>query len=94
MTLRVAVLRMTASSKLEQLLQVASQQFPVRYACVVGQCNGARAAQFSRAHVGSLPRPEGTERPGRADDADLRDMIADVVARQRAIGIDVINEGE
>lgn len=45
-------------------------------------------------HVGSLPRPEGTERPGRADDANLRDMIADVVARQRAIGIDVINEGE
>jgi len=45
-------------------------------------------------HVGSLPRPDGTERPDRADNANLRDVIADVVARQRAIGIDVINEGE
>ena len=45
-------------------------------------------------HVGSLPRPDGTDRPGREGDADLRDMVAHVVARQRAIGIDVINEGE
>jgi 5-methyltetrahydropteroyltriglutamate--homocysteine methyltransferase len=45
-------------------------------------------------HVGSLPRGDGTDRPSREDDADLRDIVADVVARQRAIGIDVINEGE
>jgi len=45
-------------------------------------------------HVGSLPRPNGTDRPGGEDDAALRRMVADVVARQRAIGIDVINEGE
>jgi len=45
-------------------------------------------------HVGSLPRPDGTDRPGRKEEADVRDMVADVVARQRLIGIDVINEGE
>jgi 5-methyltetrahydropteroyltriglutamate--homocysteine methyltransferase len=45
-------------------------------------------------HVGSLPRPDGTDRPGGEDDAALRDMVEGVVARQRAIGIDVVNEGE
>ncbi|MGZ3295668.1 MAG: hypothetical protein ACXU9D_20645, partial [Xanthobacteraceae bacterium] len=45
-------------------------------------------------HVGSLPRPNGTDRPGGEDDADLRKLVADVVARQRETGIDVINEGE
>ena len=45
-------------------------------------------------HVGSLPRPNGTDRPGGEDDAELRRMVADVVARQRETGIDVINEGE
>jgi 5-methyltetrahydropteroyltriglutamate--homocysteine methyltransferase len=45
-------------------------------------------------HVGSLPRPNGTDRPGGEDDAELRKMVADVVTRQREIGIDVINEGE
>ena len=38
--------------------------------------------------------PDGTDRPGGEDDAAVRQMVADVVARQRAIGIDVINEGE
>jgi len=45
-------------------------------------------------HVGSLPRPDGTDRDRGEDDATLRQMIADVVRRQREIGIDVINEGE
>lgn len=45
-------------------------------------------------HVGSLPRPDGTDRAGNEGDAALRDMVAGVVARQREIGIDVINEGE
>jgi 5-methyltetrahydropteroyltriglutamate--homocysteine methyltransferase len=45
-------------------------------------------------HVGSLPRPDGTDRPGATDDAGLRQAVATVVARQREIGIDVINEGE
>ena len=45
-------------------------------------------------HVGSLPRPDGTDRAGGEDDAALREMVKDVVARQRDIGIDVINEGE
>jgi hypothetical protein len=29
-------------------------------------------------HVGSLPRPNGTDRPGGEDDAELRRMVADV----------------
>jgi 5-methyltetrahydropteroyltriglutamate--homocysteine methyltransferase len=45
-------------------------------------------------HVGSLPRADGTDRPSGEDAAALRQSVADVVARQRDIGIDVINEGE
>jgi 5-methyltetrahydropteroyltriglutamate--homocysteine methyltransferase len=45
-------------------------------------------------HVGSLPRPDGTDRSGNEDDAALRQAVAGVVAHQREIGIDVINEGE
>ena len=45
-------------------------------------------------HVGSLPRPDGTDRAGAEDDAAIRAMVKAVVARQRDIGIDVINEGE
>lgn len=44
-------------------------------------------------HVGSLPRPDGTDRGNEAG-AALRQLVTDVVARQRDIGIDVINEGE
>jgi 5-methyltetrahydropteroyltriglutamate--homocysteine methyltransferase len=45
-------------------------------------------------HVGSLPRPDGTDRAGHEDDATIREMVKGVVARQRDIGIDVVNEGE
>jgi 5-methyltetrahydropteroyltriglutamate--homocysteine methyltransferase len=45
-------------------------------------------------HVGSLPRADGTDRPSGKDAVALRQAVADVVARQRALGIDVINEGE
>src|ERR1700691_5773978 len=45
-------------------------------------------------HVGSLSRADGTDRPSAADVATLRQSVADVVARQRDVGIDVINEGE
>ena len=45
-------------------------------------------------HVGSLPRADGTDRPGGEDEATLRKLVADVVARQREIGIDIVNEGE
>jgi 5-methyltetrahydropteroyltriglutamate--homocysteine methyltransferase len=45
-------------------------------------------------HVGSLPRPDGTDLAGGEDEATLRRMVAGVVARQREAGIDVINEGE
>src|SRR5262245_16405939 len=55
-------------------------------------------------HTGSLPRPARVverllaERDGRSDsaalDAAVTDAIADVIKRQRAAGIDVINDGE
>jgi len=45
-------------------------------------------------HVGSLPRADGTDRAGGEDEATLRESVADVVARQREIGIDIVNEGE
>jgi len=56
-------------------------------------------------HAGSLPRPEdlvalNLERTeGRFDDEDayqgmLRQAVEDVVARQREIGIDLVNDGE
>ena len=45
-------------------------------------------------HVGSLPRPDGTDRNSGEDAAALRQTVAGVVARQREVGIDVINEGE
>lgn len=56
-------------------------------------------------HTGSLPRPRGmldllveeqqSRLPQRADlDAAVRDAVAEVAARQAAVGLDVINDGE
>ena len=45
-------------------------------------------------HAGSLPRPDGTDRWTPENDAALREAVADIVRRQRDIGLDVINEGE
>jgi 5-methyltetrahydropteroyltriglutamate--homocysteine methyltransferase len=45
-------------------------------------------------HAGSLPRPDGTDRWTPANDAALREAVAEVVRRQREAGLDVINEGE
>jgi 5-methyltetrahydropteroyltriglutamate--homocysteine methyltransferase len=45
-------------------------------------------------HVGSLPRRDGTDRDHAEDDATLRQSVAEVVAHQRDVGIDVVNEGE
>jgi 5-methyltetrahydropteroyltriglutamate--homocysteine methyltransferase len=40
-------------------------------------------------HVGSLPEPVGL-----TSDAEHSAAVADVVAKQRAVGLDIINEGE
>jgi 5-methyltetrahydropteroyltriglutamate--homocysteine methyltransferase len=45
-------------------------------------------------HVGSLPLPDGSDGAQGEGDHALRQMVKDVVARQRDIGIDVVNEGE
>src|SRR4051794_15176640 len=56
-------------------------------------------------HVGSLPRPDGVLRlifpkeTGQAYDRDahalgMRDAVTDIVRRQTAIGIDIVNDGE
>lgn len=45
-------------------------------------------------HVGSLPRADGTDRTPDEDFVTMRRSVADVIAHQRDIGIDIINEGE
>ncbi len=52
-------------------------------------------------HVGSLPRPDALIEANRAreagaaaDEAGLRQAVADIVRRQREVGIDVPNDGE
>jgi 5-methyltetrahydropteroyltriglutamate--homocysteine methyltransferase len=45
-------------------------------------------------HVGSLPFLSLDEGIGAGDETHLKDDVAAVVAQQRAIGIDVVNEGE
>src|ERR1700742_1097762 len=48
-------------------------------------------------HVGSLIRPkallESKDRPGNAEQ-ELKQAVADIVARQAAAGIDIVNDGE
>lgn len=46
---------------------------------------------FLTTHAGSLPH---LTEPGPADEVQLRQAVADVVARQREIGLDIVNEGE
>jgi 5-methyltetrahydropteroyltriglutamate--homocysteine methyltransferase len=45
-------------------------------------------------HVGSLPSLVALNRGDAHYEAQLRAAVKDVVARQRAIGLDVVNEGE
>ena len=45
-------------------------------------------------HVGSLPGPDTFAAGDVEDEARLRDAVAWVVERQRATGLDIINEGE
>ncbi|MEN9704601.1 MAG: hypothetical protein RLZZ393_480 [Pseudomonadota bacterium] len=45
-------------------------------------------------HVGALPCPADVWGESGPDEAKMRSAAADVVARQRAIGIDFLNEGE
>jgi 5-methyltetrahydropteroyltriglutamate--homocysteine methyltransferase len=52
-------------------------------------------------HTGSLPRPKAVidrllagERGGAALNTTVREAVADVIARQTAAGIDIVNDGE
>ena len=45
-------------------------------------------------HVGSLPGPPGFDATAPPSKDELRDAVRWVVAQQRAVGIDIINEGE
>jgi 5-methyltetrahydropteroyltriglutamate--homocysteine methyltransferase len=45
-------------------------------------------------HVGSLPGPPGFDAAADLSSAQLHDAVAWVVGQQRAIGLDIINEGE
>jgi 5-methyltetrahydropteroyltriglutamate--homocysteine methyltransferase len=51
-------------------------------------------AKILTTHVGSLPGPEGFDPAGSHDDDGLRAAVEWVVAQQRTVGLDVINEGE
>ncbi|MEY2854744.1 MAG: hypothetical protein RL030_1876 [Pseudomonadota bacterium] len=45
-------------------------------------------------HVGALPAPPGLWSDAVVDDALLQDSVTQVVRQQRAVGIDIVNEGE
>jgi 5-methyltetrahydropteroyltriglutamate--homocysteine methyltransferase len=51
-------------------------------------------AKILTTHVGSLPFLSTEKGLGAGDDSRLRDEVAEVVARQRDTGIDIVNEGE
>jgi 5-methyltetrahydropteroyltriglutamate--homocysteine methyltransferase len=45
-------------------------------------------------HVGALPGPQDAWSGANISDERLREVVADVVARQRLAGVDIVNEGE
>jgi 5-methyltetrahydropteroyltriglutamate--homocysteine methyltransferase len=45
-------------------------------------------------HVGSLPHVAALDRDAVNDQMQLRAAVREIVARQRALGVDVVNEGE
>ncbi|HUN26291.1 MAG TPA: hypothetical protein VMU67_08290 [Steroidobacteraceae bacterium] len=45
-------------------------------------------------HVGSLPGPPGFDPTAATSDAQLREAVQWVVDEQRAVGLDIVNEGE
>jgi 5-methyltetrahydropteroyltriglutamate--homocysteine methyltransferase len=45
-------------------------------------------------HVGNLPAPLDLWVDSRVDGARLRDAVSDIVRQQRAVGMDIVNEGE
>jgi methionine synthase II (cobalamin-independent) len=45
-------------------------------------------------HVGSLPQPDGSWTNAATDEGKLRKTVGDVMAKQRELGLDVINDGE
>ncbi len=45
-------------------------------------------------HVGSLPGPPGFDPTAPLTDAAMREAVAWVVAQQRSVGLDIVNEGE
>src|SRR5690349_1684780 len=51
------------------------------------------ATHILTTHVGSLPGPSGFD-PATSDEETLRAAVRWVVDEQRAIGLDIINEGE
>jgi 5-methyltetrahydropteroyltriglutamate--homocysteine methyltransferase len=45
-------------------------------------------------HVGNLPGPQDLWVDSKVDDARLGNVVREIVNRQRAIGLDIVNEGE
>jgi 5-methyltetrahydropteroyltriglutamate--homocysteine methyltransferase len=51
-------------------------------------------AKILTTHVGSLPSPDSFLTGSAPSDDEIRSAVADVVQKQRAVGLDVINDGE
>jgi 5-methyltetrahydropteroyltriglutamate--homocysteine methyltransferase len=45
-------------------------------------------------HVGSLPQPDGSWTNAATDELELRKTVGEVIAKQRDVGLDVVNDGE
>jgi 5-methyltetrahydropteroyltriglutamate--homocysteine methyltransferase len=45
-------------------------------------------------HVGNLPAPPDLWVDSKVDDARLREVVSEIVRQQRAVGVDIVNEGE
>ena len=50
--------------------------------------------KFLTTHVGSLPNLVALDEAAAGYDAALRDAVNQVISKQRAIGLDIVNEGE
>jgi 5-methyltetrahydropteroyltriglutamate--homocysteine methyltransferase len=45
-------------------------------------------------HVGNLPAPPGLWSDAKVDDVRLASVVREIVSQQRAVGLDIVNEGE
>ena len=54
----------------------------------------AGAERILTTHVGNLPAPLDLWVDSRVDETRLREVVQDIVTKQRSVGLDIVNEGE